>query len=531
MSKRKIDPLDMIREMAEKKFGGTRAISAISAEENNGEPWPEPIPLGTDDDPVPFPVGLLPDWQARWVEAKAVETQTPPDLAAMLVLAVTGAALAKKFRVQIRDGWTEPTNIYSVVCLPPGERKSAVFSAALAPVFAFEQEECDRLGPIIAEKESARRVLEARLKDAEKAAAKEEDAVAGAQLQTRAEELACELEAFEVPPEPCLVVDDETPENLAKELARQDGRLLQASAEGAPFEIFKGRYSEKGAPNIEVFLKGHAGDDLRVGRISRDRVICREPALSLALAVQPDVVRGLAEKASLMARGFLARILYSLPRSAVGSRRVAAPPVPPAVADEYARNSLTLWRIKGDKEPLPLRFSDEANDALQEFERWLEPQLAEGETLRHLAGWAQKAAGACARIAAGLHVAGAIPEGRTLPLYIEGGTVEAAIRLVKEYLLPHALLAFALLGADPRVDGAKRVLCHLARNSDVQEFTRAQVYGPLRATFGKPEDLDEPLKLLVGHCYLRMSTSERPAGKTGPNTSRYQVNPLWKRQS
>jgi hypothetical protein len=478
---------------------------------------------------------VLPGWQRRWVEAKAIETQTPPDLAGMLVLPLVGAALAKKFRVVVREGWSEPTNLYAVVALPPGERKSAVFSAATAPVFAFEQEERERLGPLIAERESARRVLEARVKEAEKAAAKEEDAMEGAKLEATAQELARELEAFEVPARPCLLVDDETPENFAREMSRQSGRLLQASAEGAAFEILKGRYSKNGEPNIEVYLKGHAGDDLRVGRINRERDLCEQPALSLALAVQPDVIRGLSEKASLMARGLLARFLYSLPVSKVGSRQIAAPPVPAAVEEEYQRLPLALWRLGGAIDPgekvTPqlLTFAPDADAALQGFERWLEPQLAEGEQLHHLAGWAQKLAGACARIAGGLHVAGMIADGK-VSVRVCRESVADAIRLAKEYLLPHALAAFALLGADPRVDGAKRVLNHLARNPDVKEFTRAKVYGPLRATFGKPEDLDDPLKLLVGHCYLRMSTSERPAGKTGPNTSLYEVNPRWKRQ-
>jgi hypothetical protein len=56
--------------------------------------------------------------------------------------------------------------------------------------------------------------------------------------------------------------DDETPESLSRLIAQQRGRMLQASAEGTCFEIVKGRYSE--AANFDVYLKGHAGDPLRV---------------------------------------------------------------------------------------------------------------------------------------------------------------------------------------------------------------------------------------------------------------------------
>src|SRR5262249_39079802 len=154
-------------------------------------------------------------------------------------------------------------------------------------------------------------------------------------------------------------------------------------------------------------------------------------------------VRGLADQATLMARGFLARILYSLPHSKVGSRRVAAPPAPAAVEEEYQRLSLALWRLGGPIDPgekvTPklLTFAPDADAALQQFERWREPQMAEGEPLSHLAGWAQKLAGACARIAGGLHVAHMIPDGQ-VPLRVCRESVESAIRLGKEYLLPHA---------------------------------------------------------------------------------------------
>src|SRR5262249_54019473 len=61
-------------------------------------PWPEPMPLdGTPLGP-PFPAECLPSWLGGWVEEEARATQTPPDLAAMLALAICAAALAKKFR-------------------------------------------------------------------------------------------------------------------------------------------------------------------------------------------------------------------------------------------------------------------------------------------------------------------------------------------------------------------------------------------------------------------------------------------------
>src|SRR5262249_397651 len=354
--------------------------------------WQQPAPL--DDAPTgpPFPVERLPVWLAERVSAEAEATQTPTDLAAMLALATAGAAVARKIRGQIRKGWTEPTNIYTVTALPPGERKSAVFTDATAPVQQYEREEQERMAPLIAEAASEHRILESRLKTVESKAAKADKPAERDRLRHEAKRLAKELEAHVVPESPVLICDDETPESLSRLLAQQGGRMLLASAEGTIFEIAKGRYSE--TANFDIFLKGHAGDPLRVGRIGREGETVSEPALSLALAVQPAVITGLAEAGTMGRRGFLARFFYGMPCSLVGRRKVAPPPVSNTTRQTYCDRMRALWGLSGtvgeDGRPAPhyLTFSPSADEVLRDLERWLEPQLADGEELSLLAGWA-----------------------------------------------------------------------------------------------------------------------------------------------
>jgi hypothetical protein len=226
-------------------------------------PWPEPILPGKAPDLPAFPLDCLPAWLGGWAAAEAEATQTPPDLPALLGLAVCAAPLAKKFRVRVRDGWGEPTNLFVVVALPPGERKSAVFAEAIAPVQQYERELRERMAPEIAEAASEHRMLEARLKAKEGEAAKAKSHADREGLAAEAREIARELAGHVVPDEPQVWCDDVTPEKLANLIARQGGRMLQASAEGTAFEVAKGRYSE--TANFDVYLKGHAGDPLRVG--------------------------------------------------------------------------------------------------------------------------------------------------------------------------------------------------------------------------------------------------------------------------
>jgi hypothetical protein len=68
------------------------------------------------------------------------------------------------------------------------------------------------------------------------------------------------------------------------------------------FENAGGRYSD-GVPNLDVYLKSHPGDDLRVDRVSRSPLHVRKPALTLGLVVQPDVIWDLARKPGFRGSG------------------------------------------------------------------------------------------------------------------------------------------------------------------------------------------------------------------------------------
>jgi replicative DNA helicase len=81
---------------------------------------------------------------------------------------------------------------------------------------------------------------------------------------------AAEAASLVVPPVPRWLVDDATPEALAGLLATY-GRIALLSAEGDVFDQMAGRYNQAAGPNLGVYLKGHAGDLLKVDRRGRPR--------------------------------------------------------------------------------------------------------------------------------------------------------------------------------------------------------------------------------------------------------------------
>jgi replicative DNA helicase len=480
--------------------------------------WEPPVPFGGGGEVPRFPVEVLPGWLGEYVAAVATATQTPPDLAGMLALAVLATVAAGAVEVEPRPGWREPLCLFIAVGMDAGARKSSVFSALTRPVAEFECEQAAAALPGITETAVLRRIADQVAATAEAAAGK---APASQQEEARAEAIARAAEAanITVPPLPRWLVDDATPEALAGLLAVY-GRIALLSPEGDVFDQMAGRYNQSAGPNLGVYLKGHAGDLLKVDRRGRPPEYVERPCLTIGLAVQPEVLRGLASRPGFGGRG--------LPESLVGRRQAGAPPVPAAVADRYTMElqalAASLAVPAGEDGSAVLTLDQAAAEQLLGFERELEPRLAAGSgDLAHLAGWAAKLAGATCRLAGLLHLAGHLRDGWARP--ISADTFAGAVRLAG-YLIDHARAVFDLMGADPRVDDARWLLDWIGRTGHVQ-FSRRDAHAAApRGRFPKATSLDPALALLEEHGYLRRVDADPPGAKGGrPPSPRFLVNP------
>ncbi|MFF7641499.1 DUF3987 domain-containing protein [Streptomyces canus] len=484
------------------------------------EVWEDPIPLTGRRERPPFPAHVLPAWLGEFVTAVAVETQTPVDLAGSIALAVLATAAGGRSVVHVRGNWREPTNLYTVVALPPANRKSAVFALLTNPLYEAEKQLKTAMKPVIVEAElTARLAKEAADRAAAKAASADGDK--RNDMVATAVGLAQTADTLTVPAEPVLLADDSTPETVTSLMAEQGGRLSVMSAEGGIFDIIAGRYS--GAPNMEVFLKGHAGDRLRVNRQTRREYI-DAPALTIGLAVQPDVLRDIGKVKGFEGRGLLARFLYSLPVSTVGDREIITDPVPEETAAAYTAKVIDLTLSLAEwTDPAVIQLSPEADAALIAYQKRIEPKLkARGGTLGHISNWAGKLAGATARMAALLHLAGHGGGGYAHP--VTADTMHAAIEL-GEYYTAHALAAFDVMGADNTTARAHSVLETL-RTHRWAEFSKRDLMVKLsRSECPTAADLDPTLTLLEDHGYVRAQPVVRTGGRGRPPSPRYWVHP------
>lgn len=502
--------------------GSKEALMALvqSAEdwEPVAEPWPELDRFEHTSLPD-FPTASLPEVLRQWVEAESHATQTPPDLAGLLALAVCSAVIARRVDIEPRPGWREPVNLYVAVLLEPGNRKSAVFADAMKPLRELEAELIESARPIVARAQSDRRQDEARLRKLEKTAAEKGDAEA----RHEAGKLAADLVEQPEPVLPRLIVDDATAEKLGMMLAEQGGRIASMSPEGGVFDLMAGMYSKSGIPQFGVYLMGHSGDDLITDRVSRESVRVERPALTCCYTMQPEVIRGLASQAVFRGRGLLARFLYSFPSSPIGRRRVATGPVPDEIREAY-RHAVRLLtvdseNIKTSSERFRLRLTVEAEAALRRWEQEIEGELADGGEFEGIRDWGSKLAGATLRLAAVLHC---VVHGLTGQVATE--TLLAAVEIARA-LVPHAEVVLRLMGnADPSGASDARYVLRWIERHGKRVFAKREAQQHGRRRFPKADDIDPALTELVQRGYIR----QRPLKASGPGrppSPAFDVNP------
>lgn len=300
---------------------GAAIQSERGPEEQTLDVWPEALMFGEIETPE-IPTNFLPGPLADYCQAVTDSMQTPTGIATMMGLSAVASCIQKRIEVcPFGDDYSEPVNLMTVTALDPASRKSAVVKAMTEPLTSWETQQAEALKEQAAlvrhERDIILRSIDSIKSSVSKAnTAEEERRKALAEIRRLTESM---------PPEiviPRLWVDDVTPERLQNLMADNGERISVISAEGGIFEVIAGLYNG-GRSNINVILQSHAGEPVRVERQGRS-VTMQKPALTFGLAVQPEIISDLASgnKARFRGNGMLARLLYCLPQSTVGSRDV-----------------------------------------------------------------------------------------------------------------------------------------------------------------------------------------------------------------
>lgn len=469
--------------------------------------WETPLPFDEYDLPT-FPVDALPETVRRYVLAVAESTQTSVDMAAVEALGVVSLCSQGKYFIRGNADWAEPLNIYTVVVLSPAERKSSVLSMMIRPVELFESAENTRRGPEIVKSQMELSRLEKEKRSLVERASK------GKATEEEVRAKATEIAKYK-PVKPLrLFVDDVTSEKLTSVLAENNGCAAVVSAEGGIFDIISGLYSRN--VNIDVFLKGHSGDTIRVDRIGRASESIIHPALTMVLAVQPEVLNGLMSNNTFRGRGLTARFLYAIPKSTVGSRSFSTKPIPEGVRARYQALIETI--LSGDNEQEPISLDDGAQEVLEDLFNEVEGRL-KGD-LAEIPDWAGKFVGAVLRISGILHVM-KYPKDSMFDA-VDRETMEHA-EIIGRYFLAHAKAAYSLMGADTVNKGAQYLLSFIKRER-LTEFSRRDAMRLCRS-FKTANSMQPVLNRLCEYGYIAVKLQEPTLGVGRRPSEVYVTNP------
>lgn len=467
----------------------------------------KPLKPSADSLP-PFPIDCLPSRLRSYVEAVAIHTQTPMDMAAGAALGVLAACLQGKVKVEGNIGHYEQTSLYIFLIAPPGSRKSAVIHAMTAAIEDYEQKYNEGNKTAMRRNKQERESLQRDINRLTRQLEVKYDTLTELELQHTQDKLA---ELPEIKPLQ-IFTDDCTSESMIRLLRDNHGRMSLISAEGGAFDNIVGRYTKK--PNLDVWLKGICGDTIRVDRINREPDYIRNPALSMIISAQPGVLSELMQSSLLDGRGFLARLFYINIPSAAMPKSFRSAPIPATIREDYDNLIFHLLDLS-ENEPITLHLAPEAINQMDELCHSVEAYLRNEH--RDMREWGSKYIGLVLRTAGLLHIA-ADGAGD-----IQTETVENAIR-IGNYAFHHALYAYSILGADETVEKALHVVTKL-RKLSVTSISRSDLYQKCRGRFFREaKEMEPALNLLEQHGYIWLDVPAY-SGVGRPSVGTIYVNP------
>jgi hypothetical protein len=397
--------------------------------------WPEPQLGDAELFGPPFPVHALPALLSGFVAESSQALQVAPDFLGMLAITVAAASHQRVLTVSGLQHAEGASSLWTLLAADSGERKSPALRLVQEPIDEAERSLRKEYAPQV---EQGRRERAARDKELTRLTGQREEALrdgndaGAAQLEKDIAEAQRTM-----PPQmalPSLMVDDATPEALARKLAQQCGRVIQICDESNKL-IGHATGSMRGTEaNLDALVTAYDGGTVRVDRVGKSKgaqtemILAPNAALSIAGMGQRQTMTRLANDPTLRDSGFVGRFSYVVPersgarfveveRDDDGSirRRAGAEELRPVV--EYRAVLARMWErgfklnLAGDSQVITL--SDEALAAWVDYTNEIERRRQPGGDLHGFAGWSSKHAGR-AELVSGKTMRGAIEIARYL---------------------------------------------------------------------------------------------------------------------
>lgn len=484
--------------------------------------------------PRPFPSWALPRSLQAYVRAIEARMHVPVDYAGALVLGALSVACARKFAVGMMSDQgeepriIEPLNIFAASGLLSGSYKSPCFREVFSPIYALQAGRVDFADRFDEELERLLQMVDG-VETPEEAARVVDAFDAGCALKDRLAALPDDLFTGNI-----------TPESLVRDLAENHERMALLSPDGGGIVnlLLGGR--ARGVGLSEILCQCYDGEPLRGSRISRDYRAVWRPSVTIALAVQPDILRAMASDPHLRLRGMFARFWCSMPKDLVGTRFQEGDPIPQGLRNRWRAVMAAAFLLPDFDPPMLLQVTGESYDIWRDFQDEIERKMRPGGEYGECGFEANKAKGRVARFAGLLHIAtlfdqqlddmeqrlGADPSAPSSvaaqliqmmkenpadsPIALE--TVQGAVAL-SEYGLEHARHILGAAAYTPTDEMAKRIWGWITRGGkstftwselgkifEITDKSRRVIEGALYllTVQGRLEEVDNPRRSATG---------------------------------
>lgn len=463
--------------------------SETDARDHFAEP---PDPLGGAEMPPPSPIDIdavVPSVLAAMSKNVAAHLQVPVEAPALMGLSVLSVAALGRFEVcDARSGWKQPPIVRTLTLLRSGERKSDTVRIMARPLKSAERERWMAHQEALKDAETEREKIEFGLEEVRSKLKRDSS---NSSLLAEFDGLKAKLAGLPDPSAnpPQLTISDSTPEALVQALHDNKECLGMLVAEDTLFAQIAGMYS--GTPNLGIYLSSYDEEEYIVNRVGKGVRILWNPALAIGMLVQPHVVENAASIPGARSSGLLGRWIFSVPKSLMGERLIASPPLDQDTGNawEAAVKNLLSMPMRPEITPV-LYLSDAAHQGLNDFRAWLEPTQKEVVgRYAHMTDWTGKIAGTVLRLSGLYHLA----DGRPIGEPIGADVMLRAVQLGR-WACGHAEYVHRVWRTAESNPGVEWILKWL-RTRDTDTFTRRELTrsGCSRQDWYTPQALDEAL--------------------------------------
>jgi hypothetical protein len=311
---------------------------------------PPPPPLVIDE----FPVTVFPTPIREYIKSVSKSIGSPADFVGNPLLAICGAAIGKKFVVELVDGYRKFPNLYCAVVGKPGTAKTPNQKAAFKPV-----EEVQKHHKAEYDKKKEQYLDDLGEYKAKLAKWKQDKTAYNGAPKEPPKEMMKEVYSTHATTESIAKILSNNPEGMVLKLDELSGLVNGLN-----------QYKGGKGDDLEFYLSMWGNVTYKSNRAKDDEpLILPDPFLSIIGNIPPDLLPKL--KSNGVEDGFVDRFLISYPDDHK-KKYFSSTGIPPKIYAGYAKAVKALYKLHAEKpltgiEPNVMRFDQ---DAYQLFLEW-----------------------------------------------------------------------------------------------------------------------------------------------------------------